>query len=72
MVRVIERKEVPVATVTCRNCKSVLEYGNADISPYYPHYSNPYEMTLRTYEAYYFRCPVCGVEVEVSKVSPKQ
>ena len=31
MVKVIEEKEVPRSKITCSNCSSILEYGNADL-----------------------------------------
>lgn len=31
MIKVLEAKPVPRATVECNNCGSLLEYGNADL-----------------------------------------
>ena len=62
MVKIIEKKEVPTAQVRCRNCGSLLEYGNADLHERisYNYSWNP----LRTASGdWYFVCPVCGCEV---------
>lgn len=57
-----------MAEITCRNCKSILKYGNADLRQYYPEVGNPFYGTLAFDEMYSFYCPVCGVIVEAPKV----
>ena len=60
MVKVLEEKSVPKATVTCPNCGSLIEYGNGDLSI---KYRND-EIHLYSYfQDYYFCCPVCECEV---------
>ena len=69
MIKVIEKKEVPRAKIACSNCKSILEYGNSDLS-------EDYERTTKEKSTFYathyspkywcFRCPVCGCKVSAN------
>ena len=58
MIKVLEEKQVPRAEITCSNCGSLLEYGNADL----------YKRVGSTYITYkhYFVCPVCGCDVNAT------
>lgn len=58
MIKVIEEKQVPRAEITCSNCGSLLEYGNADL----------YKREDYNYIAYkhYLVCPVCGCDVNAT------
>ena len=69
MVTVIEAHEVPRARITCPNCKSILEYGNADLMEDYRK-SNPFSNSA--YTPMYIRCPNCGVDVSANKIIPKE
>ena len=68
MIKVLEAKPVPRATVECNNCGSLLEYGNADLM----------EMTVEAYNIYHqllnyhFNCPVCGCTVIAEWVYNKE
>lgn len=62
MIKVLEEKPVPRKTITCNNCGSVLEYGNADLHiDYEPDYNGFYRPMC-------FICPVCGVKVIASRI----
>ena len=66
MVKVIEEKSVPKARITCSNCESVLEYGNADL---YKDYESDKSITAAwgtLHGPMYFICPVCGCKVSAS------
>lgn len=61
MIKVLAKGKPPRAMVTCYNCLSTLEYGNEDIK-----LSGPRLLDNTLYSHYYyFKCPVCGVEVYV-------
>jgi len=69
MIKVIKEKEVPRADITCINCGSVLEYGNADLVR---DYSKDYNASWYAGNyAYKLRCPVCGVEISASWINKK-
>ena len=67
MVKVIEEKEVPRSKITCSNCGSILEYGNADLYKDYEK-ENKYYTTVVGYihGSYYFNCPVCGCKISAN------
>ena len=66
MVKVIEEKSVPKARITCSNCKSVLEYGNADL--YKDYEVDKFNTTAwgTLHEPMYFTCPVCGCKISAN------
>ena len=68
MIKVIERKDEPRATVICENCHSLLEYGNCDL---HAHMSVPsWSSSLKEIvDYYYFYCPVCNCEIKVSRIN---
>ena len=70
MIRILEEKPVPRATVTCNSCGSLLEYGNGDLYEDFSEKSN-YSIIANRYAVkdYYFSCPVCGVKVKVSWIN---
>lgn len=60
MIKVLEEKPVPRKTITCGNCGSILEYGNADLhDDYDADYTGLYRPKC-------FVCPVCGVKVSAN------
>jgi len=63
MIKVLKEEQVPRAEITCSNCGSLLEYGNADL---YERHDYIYGTT--GIANHYFVCPVCGVEVNASWV----
>lgn len=65
MVKVIEEKEVPRSKITCSNCGSILEYGNADLHKDYEK-ENKYYTAVMDHNFYYFNCPVCGCKVSAN------
>lgn len=67
MIKVIEEKPVPTARVRCKNCGSLLEYGNADLWEELNTNYNNYPMFYK----HYFNCPVCKCKVEVEKIALK-
>lgn len=69
MIKVLEAKPVPRATVECVNCGSLLEYGNADL---FERINNEYNIRYPYLTLYYFSCPVCGCEVYVDWINKKQ
>jgi len=67
MVKVIEEKNVPKARITCSNCKSVLEYGNADLHRDYElDTPNITAWTTSLHRPMCFTCPVCGCKISAS------
>ena len=73
MIRVIEEKEVPRKQITCGNCGSVLEYGNADLSIDYEVERDIHAAYLGYYcRPQYFNCPVCGCKVSASWILKKE
>ena len=72
MIKVLEEKPVPTATINCTNCGSLLEYGNADLCEDYPRDSTSLSYTYGAGHNYYFRCPICGVKVNASWVVKKE
>lgn len=69
MINVIKRNPAPRANITCANCGSELEYGNADLAEEY--YNNTYALYAAG-KNYYFYCPVCGCKVIASWIFKKQ
>ena len=78
MIEVIEAKEVPRKRITCTNCESVLEYGNADlhesIESIFDHPYNYYMPTtaFQNNKKYTLRCPQCGVEIRADWIYKKK
>ena len=70
MIKVLLAKEAPRAQVTCCNCGSLLEYGNADLHIDYEA-RNQYAMYVN-YPQYWFDCPVCGCKVSASWINKKE
>lgn len=69
MVKVIEEKEVPRSKITCSNCDSILEYGNADLYKDYEKENKYYTTVMgHIHDFYYFNCPVCGCKVSAGWV----
>ena len=66
MVKVIEEYPKLVAQVRCHNCGSLLEYGNADL--HYKMNNESVTANIVALKGYYIWCPVCGIEVAVSKI----
>lgn len=67
MIKVLEENQVPRATIVCDNCKSLLEYGNADLQERYVNDNfNQFTTAIKQYK---ITCPVCGCEVVASRVS---
>lgn len=69
MVEVIEAKPVPRRRITCTNCDSVLEYGNADLHESLESvFDRPYmsAMAYSGLKKYTLRCPQCGVEINAN------
>ena len=71
MVKVIEERPVPRATAICFNCRSTLEYGNADLIEYLEPEASTYRTLYHSLKSYYFYCPVCGCKVETSWINNK-
>ena len=66
MIRVIKEKQVPRAEITCSNCGSLLEYGNADL---YEKVNYSASVGYYTVYKYYFTCPVCGCKVDAQWIT---
>ena len=62
MIKVIKEGVIPRGKITCPNCRSILEYGNADT-----HDDWKYAPTS-LYRPQAITCPVCDVEIPVSRV----
>lgn len=62
MIKVIKEGAVPRGQITCPNCQSILEYGNADTHDDWQCASS----SLCKPQA--ITCPVCDVEISVSRV----
>lgn len=62
MIKVLEEHSVPRATITCSNCGSVLEYGNADLIEDYTKTPYSIDSTGWAHKNYCITCPVCGCE----------
>lgn len=71
MIKVIEERQIPRATAICLNCRSTLEYGNADLIEHLDYENNSYTALYPTLKSYYFYCPVCGCKVETSWINKK-
>ena len=75
MVEVIEAKPVPRRRITCTNCNSILEYGNADLHESITSYmSHPYTTAFQYADIkdYTIKCPNCGVEVKANWIYEKK
>ncbi len=66
MVKVIKKGNVPTARILCRNCKSVLEYSNADLREKFNFESSSYSVPSYANKKYTLTCPVCNVEVDAN------
>lgn len=55
MVKIIKANPIPTKQIECSNCKSILEYGNADLTLY---------ESYMIEDKYKFTCPICGVDIE--------
>ena len=60
MIKVIEEKTVPTGKIECPNCRSILEYGNADL---YKDHSFDTDTYVSYIARYCLTCPICGVEM---------
>ena len=70
MVKIIEAREVPTKQIRCRNCHSLLEYGNADLNEVFEYNNQSLTYPQRpALKKYYFRCPRCGVEMPAEWIS---
>lgn len=67
MIKVIKRGKVPRGQITCPNCHSVLEYGNADLHVDWDRKKNYCNNYLC--DPMCLMCPECGVEIAASRVS---
>ena len=75
MIEVIEAKEVPRQRITCTNCESVLEYGNADLHESIENMFDYNYMQARAFgkiKKYTLRCPQCGVEIRADWIYKKK
>lgn len=75
MIEVIEAKEVPRQRITCTNCESVLEYGNADLHESIENIFDYSYMPANAYgknKKYTLRCPQCGVEIRADWIYKKK
>lgn len=70
MIKIIEEKTVPTATISCGNCGSLLEYGNADLTEEIN--NDVYYRVYNHLKNYYFICPVCGCKVYASWLTKKE
>ena len=66
MVKVIKKGNVPTARILCRNCNSVLEYGNADLREKVCYDSSNYSVPTYAATKYTLTCPVCNVEFDAN------
>ena len=66
MIKVLEEKPAPRATVVCNNCGSLLEYGNADL---HNDYHADLNCTGYTHKAKCITCPVCDCEISVNWIN---
>lgn len=60
MIQIIQRGVVPYNVTICKNCHSILKYGNADL------FVRSGSDTQNLYSCIYnycFTCPVCGLDV---------
>jgi len=71
MIKILEKKPVPKATVTCRNCGSLLEYSNADLHEDYKHNNSASWPSNLATQSYVIVCPVCGVIQSASWIYKK-
>lgn len=62
MIKVIEEKPAPRGIITCSNCGSKLEYGNADLYEDYTKSNITSVTSLNEHfgKTYYLACPICG------------
>jgi len=68
-MKVLKENPVPTKTITCTNCGSELEYGNADLREDYSRRSDNgiyTQINANTGKSWLLRCPVCGVEFPAS------
>ena len=76
MIEVIEAKPVPRRRITCTNCESVLEYGNADLHESIDISDHPYNympaIAFQNNKKYTLRCPQCGVEIRADWIYKKK
>ena len=69
MIKVLEEKKEPRATVRCNGCRSLLEYGNSDLSKKWESngFSSP---PNHLWSSFYIICPQCGLHVDASWIKP--
>ena len=66
MVKVIEEKSVPKARITCSNCDSLLEYGNADLHKDYESDKSNITAWATFNGPMCLTCPVCGCKISAN------
>lgn len=71
MIKVLEEKPAPRATIKCDNCGSLLEYGNCDLSAHTYSPSSISYLGERIVDYYYFNCPVCNCKIKVLELIQK-
>ena len=74
MIKVIKEGKAPRGQVTCPDCHSVLDYGNADLQvDWEKKQNNGINWSCLNNDPMCLRCPVCGINVPAYKVSlPKE
>lgn len=63
MIKVLEEKQVPKATIRCNNCESLIEYENGDLQM-----ENVNGFIVR----HFFQCPVCRCTIYAKWIRPKE
>ena len=71
MIKVLEERPVPRETVTCSNCNSLLEYGNADLHVDYEKGRESAAALCARLTKYFIYCPVCSCKVDANWITKK-
>jgi len=72
-MKVIKEGQIPTRRITCRECGSVLEYTNSDLTEVYDYrqqstYITAYERDTK----YELTCPICKAHIEAQRIIPQR
>lgn len=71
-MKVIKEGQIPTRRITCRECGSVLEYTNSDLTEVYDYRQQATYITAYSYDTKYeLTCPICKAHIEAQRIIPQ-
>lgn len=71
-MKVIKEGQIPTRRITCRECGSVLEYTNSDLTEVYDYRQQATYTTAYLCDTKYeLTCPICKAHIEAQRIIPQ-